>query len=195
MTKHNCKHCGAPFEGESRARFCSVACQFDSKYVKAENGCWEWKAAKINTGYGLMRVGNIAKLAHRLSYERRHGSADGLFVCHRCDNPGCVNPDHLFVGTQTDNMRDMSRKGRAGFQGRSRSEEDRLKIAEGLRRNPRPNTDRQRAAAGKAMKTLWATAEFREKMIGRTPHNKGKPMSQETRAKFAAYWASMRKSA
>jgi len=68
-----------------------------------------------NFGYGRLRVGNRkTMLAHRFSYEAHVGPIPkGMFVCHKCDNPLCVNPDHLFVGTASDNMQDMHRKGRA----------------------------------------------------------------------------------
>jgi len=75
--------------------------------------CWEWKRSKNIYGYGTMRVNGKTVLSHRLSYSLFNGNIpEGLLVCHKCDNAGCINPDHLFVGTQTDNMTDCSIKGR-----------------------------------------------------------------------------------
>lgn len=81
-----------------------------------DNGCWPWKGAKAKSGYGEMTLMRPAKrpfTAHRLSWSIFRGPIpDGLFVCHHCDRRECVNPDHLFVGTHLDNMRDCKFKGR-----------------------------------------------------------------------------------
>ena len=92
-----------------------VAERFWSKVNKeTTSGCWEWQAAKSRYGYGVFRVTTrTGMLAHRYSFWLATGtSPKGLFVCHHCDNPPCVRPDHLFLGTQADNMKDMKEKGR-----------------------------------------------------------------------------------
>jgi len=88
--------------------------RFWNKISKTET-CWNWVANKTNTGYGLLRPGGQApkKLAHRISWEIHRGPIpEGLHVLHRCDNPACVNPDHLFLGDMRANMKDMYAKGR-----------------------------------------------------------------------------------
>jgi hypothetical protein len=78
------------------------------------NDCWEWQAGKTSDGYGRMRANGHRVLAHRISYQLERGQIPkGLWCLHKCDNPGCVNPSHLFLGTHDDNMRDMVSKGRA----------------------------------------------------------------------------------
>jgi hypothetical protein len=79
-----------------------------------ENGCWIWQRAKTKAGYGQLSVQGKVYYAHRLAYMLYHGSyRDNLRVLHTCDTPACVNPQHLFLGTQKDNMHDAQRKGRA----------------------------------------------------------------------------------
>jgi hypothetical protein len=126
----------APHELKGKAPFCSRPCYWDAMRSKPieerfwtkvdKNGpmpehcpelgpCWLWTGAKTTAGYGYIHLADGSKdYAHRIS-SKIHGGRDatGLSLCHRCDNPPCVNPAHLFVGTQVDNMRDMWSKGRA----------------------------------------------------------------------------------
>lgn len=77
------------------------------------DGCWNWTAGLLSSGYGKFSVRNRAVGAHRVSWELANGPIPkGMWVLHRCDNRMCVNPDHLFLGTSSDNIRDMDAKGR-----------------------------------------------------------------------------------
>ena len=88
-------------------------CLLDNKKTTA-SGCWEWTRQRNIQGYGVQRVDGKDCVVHRVSKAIFDGFDRGseLDVCHHCDNPPCFNPEHLFVGTHTDNMRDMFRKGR-----------------------------------------------------------------------------------
>jgi hypothetical protein len=80
---------------------------------RAPTDCWPWTGYTNTRGYGVIRINRRTVLAHRIAYQVERGPIpDGLFVCHHCDNPPCCNPAHLFLGTQTENMRDMISKGR-----------------------------------------------------------------------------------
>jgi len=83
------------------------------KYVnkKGPDECWEWKAAKDGTGYGLITIKMVMHKAHRVSWAIAHHTwpiPNGFQINHTCDNRSCVNPAHLYLGTQQDNMQDRS---------------------------------------------------------------------------------------
>lgn len=81
--------------------------------VLLDDGCWEWTGGRTTAGYGECWVDRKVTYAHRAAYELWVGPIPpGASVLHRCDNPGCVRPDHLFVGDHNDNMADMTAKGR-----------------------------------------------------------------------------------
>lgn len=104
-------------------KYCSRACHREAqrvhtvtefwKRVKKTDSCWIWLGAFGKYGYGLTSYKSKTKRAHRLAYELTYGVDPGqLCVCHSCDNPACVRPDHLWIGTHADNHNDMKRKGR-----------------------------------------------------------------------------------
>lgn len=122
-----CSHCGATFPksvGDSlpkfRARkFCSVRCANMARNtpfherVREVDGCLEWQGQRNRKGYGALSVAGKMWLAHRFAWTKANGTIpDGMCVLHICDNPPCCNPDHLFVGTQAENLEDMRGKGR-----------------------------------------------------------------------------------
>lgn len=124
-----CSHCGNPFSAwpanvkRGRAKFCSVACRqaaqtlhpedLWSRLAHLENGCWVWTGHTVPFGYGTLRAEGKLHPTHRLAWELTHGPIpDGLCVLHRCDNPPCCNPSHLFLGTHSDNMKDCVSKNR-----------------------------------------------------------------------------------
>ncbi len=88
------------------------------KKVTKTDGCWLWQATKNQQGYGMFFVGNtqagrINSVATRVSWELLYGPiSDGQLCCHKCDTPSCVRPDHLFLGSHSDNSNDMVAKGR-----------------------------------------------------------------------------------
>lgn len=122
------------------------------KRIEIDGECWMWKGPKHTKGYGRLRIGSkkTGKWArvHRLMFEECVGPiGEGLMVCHRCDRPGCVNPAHLFLGTQTDNMADKVLKGRA-------SKKIRREYAEDIRAQFRDLTARLAAKYGVGEPTI-----------------------------------------
>jgi HNH endonuclease len=127
--------------------------QFWERIIKGEdpNDCWKWVGAK-SRGYGGLTLRGESFSAHRLSYQLHHGPiAEGMFICHRCDNPECCNPKHLFQGTPADNVRDMISKGR-------HTTEKKIKSQRRMQRRSRKgNLNRGTAKAAQALhKKGWS---------------------------------------
>jgi len=132
-----CSECGSMFSERKRdsnkqwaaKTLCSMKCNNSGKhrvtdiFIRLEafqvkrDGCWLWSGSTDDFGYGKLssrrgRSGSPER-AHRVSFEKHYGEIpERAFVCHKCDNPECTNPDHLFLGTQKDNMMDCAKKGR-----------------------------------------------------------------------------------
>lgn len=122
-----CTQCGKegyikPARTNQETFFCSMQCKkdwstlekrlFASYEVDESTGCWNWTGS-LRVGYGVIGDKKKSLGAHRVSYELNKGPIpEGLVVCHSCDNRRCINPEHLWLGTQKDNMQDCARKGR-----------------------------------------------------------------------------------
>lgn len=86
---------------------------FINCYVIDENACWIWTKSKHRQGYGHLRINGRYELAHRVSWRIHRGEIPfGLMVCHKCDVTSCCNPEHLFLGSQKDNIKDANDKKR-----------------------------------------------------------------------------------
>jgi HNH endonuclease len=140
--------------------------------VRTVNECWEWTAAKNKHGYGLFGAGSKGEIivASRWSYMEANGDIPkGLCVCHKCDNPSCVRPDHLFLGTRTENHRDMMSKGRNGS---SKGEKNGCsKLTEEQVTGIRTSYGRGESVANLAQQFSISRTGIRNILIGKTyPH-------------------------
>lgn len=112
-TEHRCV-CGNAFMRRTTEKYCSLSCAIRNRSIAGPNGCIDWIGSKNKDGYGIFRFRGAALKAHRVAYEIRHNETipQGYCACHRCDRPTCINPDHLFVGTKSQNTADRQAKGR-----------------------------------------------------------------------------------
>ena len=113
VKQYPCETCSALCYKKYAHAFCSDKCRF-MFYVEKSDKCWIWNGAKNKSGYGRFSMqGNPYAIASRASYELFKGQIKAkAFVCHLCDIPSCVNPEHLWIGNHVENMKDMTRKGR-----------------------------------------------------------------------------------
>lgn len=150
-----CAHCSMPFDrgyaiSSKRAQqpqLCSRECHSGWSKQNAENNlytrfwanvetgendaCWEWKGRRNSSGYGIFDHNNRPNIASRFCFEMQNGPLPSdIFVCHRCDNPACVNPRHLWPGTHRENMKDAVSKGRTRNAPRYGSASNKAKLSE-----------------------------------------------------------------
>jgi hypothetical protein len=163
VERRTCAHCGSEFSfwtgSKQRGLFCTFACyqasrgpvreRFDRNFAQQPRGCWEWTGRRNLQGYGNFSINSRKVAAHRVAWTLANGPIPaGMHVCHHCDNPPCVRPDHLFLGTAADNIRDRNVKGHTarGERHGSRTKPEALTFGDrnGSRRHPesRPRGDR-----------------------------------------------------
>jgi hypothetical protein len=129
------RHLDLPFIGQIPANK-----RFDDFIrINEITGCHEWLGKKNNKGYGMLGHEGKSKLSHRFAWERLHGKIpEGLCCLHKCDNPACNNPDHLFLGTHYENMMDRDAKNRGSLGSRNsmaKLDEDKVKVIDALLRS------------------------------------------------------------
>lgn len=114
IRNQECRHCGVRFQARGGG-YCEARCLISSNIEILEDGCWRWTGSLARRGYGSAwnRKNGKDQLAHRMSYEAFVGPIkSGMLACHQCDRPDCVNFGHIFIGTQSENIRDAHSKGR-----------------------------------------------------------------------------------
>lgn len=109
-----CGTCNIPLKVKSQSRkgYCSPMCEIKNSYEVSQNGCWIWNNKQLSTGYGYVCLKRRKLLAHRIIYEYYKGKIEERKVVrHLCNNCKCINPDHLEIGSQSDNVKDAIKAG------------------------------------------------------------------------------------
>lgn len=137
----------------------SPADRFMRRVRKDIGGCWMWVGARKPTGYGNFYLAGKHVNAHKAAWLLFKGEiTNGLVVCHSCDVPSCVNPEHLFIGTHLENMQDMRAKGRSPKRDHRGTRNGRAKLSESdalhIRADPRP-TQQIANEFGVCYQTIW----------------------------------------
>ncbi len=165
-----CAHCGAPCPRINK-RYCSNRCANDARIaahvarfwlrVEKTNDCWLWRGDIRNGGYGRFHSRGVGHQAHRFAYALTYGPIpDGRLVLHRCDNPPCCRPDHLFCGTTLDNVHDklLKRRDRCGVDHyRHKLSDDDVRAIRALSTTTRSRRDvgRQFHVSHRAVTNIW----------------------------------------
>lgn len=130
--------------------------------VAFTESCWLWMRGKNKAGYGKFRVGPRTDTAHRVSWVIAHGAIPPrMNVCHRCDTPACVRPDHLFLGTTQDNVADRCKKGRSGGAPRGEGHHNNL-LTEEQAREAKYGTESAHKLAAKFGVSPWTIYSIRQ---------------------------------
>jgi hypothetical protein len=138
--------------------------------IKSDSECWAWTGSKTDRGYGVYApLPGVLLRSHRVAYALFNGQFDeGLFVCHKCDNPICCNPSHLFLGTPKDNTADMDKKGRRGDVSGKANGATKLTIEQVRAIYCDPRTNKQIAADYQIEPTLVSQIRLRKVWVNAT---------------------------